>query len=325
MTIVEIVADYRRRLLEQDADALERIIGAYQDVWGGISTELDALLQMIAEARERGETVSEAWLKRRDRMTALLEQCQEQLDRFASVVESEVTQTQRGAITAGQDSARAALSGIGIDWNRMNTGAVENIVGALGDGSPLAERLARFAPETAAALRQSILRGISTGKNPREMVRQARKVAAVPLDDALRIARTETMRAYRESSLQSYRDSGVVTGWRWLASLSGARTCVMCLAMHGTLHAVTESFGSHPNCRCVPVPVTDMSTIELESGEDWLKKQSPELQRSILGIAGSDAWRKGGVSLSEFVAYHDDPKWGPTRSVRSIKSILTSV
>ncbi len=51
---------------------------------------------------------------------------------------------------------------------------------------------------------------------------------------ALRISRTEMLRAYREATRRNYQANGdIVAGWRWLCAKQ-ARTCAACLAMDGT-------------------------------------------------------------------------------------------
>lgn len=51
---------------------------------------------------------------------------------------------------------------------------------------------------------------------------------------ALRISRTEMLRAYREATRRNYQANGdIVPGWRWLCAKQ-PRTCAARLAMDGT-------------------------------------------------------------------------------------------
>jgi hypothetical protein len=48
-----------------------------------------------------------------------------------------------------------------------------------------------------------------------------------------------------------------------------------------------------------------------ETGGAWLARQSPEVQRQVLGSqAAVEAYRRGEVALSDFVGKRHDPRWG---------------
>src|SRR5690606_1288610 len=127
---------------------------------------------------------------------------------------------------------------------------------------------------------------------------------------ALTIARTETHRAYREAHFARYRSMpDVYAGWRWHANLDG-RTCPVCVAKHGVVHALEDGFAGHPNCRCRPVPVVNSladilgfddaevaslqaninDAMDIETGEEWFAAQSADVQRGILGASKHDAY-----------------------------------
>ena len=93
--------------------------------------------------------------------------------------------------------------------------------------------------------------------------------------------------------------------------------------MDGTFHKLEERINSHPNCRCVAVPLTKgieqvtgrkglgETRVELgETGTEWFKKQDAGTQNFILGPKGGRAYRKGDVKLENFVAKVKDEDWG---------------
>jgi len=56
-------------------------------------------------------------------------------------------------------------------------------------------------------------------------------------------------------------------------------------------------------------------------GEDWLKLQTEERQRQILGNTRFDIW-KGGVSLEKFATITTSPIWGKNPAVKTLKQLV---
>lgn len=83
------------------------------------------------------------------------------------------------------------------------------------------------------------------------------------------IAVTEVTRAYAEGNLQSWKNSGVVKGKRWLTAFDD-RVCVLCGPLHDKRVGLFDAFvneeqgvqysapPAHPRCRCALFPVAVM-------------------------------------------------------------------
>lgn len=83
---------------------------------------------------------------------------------------------------------------------------------------------------------------------------------------AYKIARTETQRYANWSTLEAYKQSGVVSKKEWLTALD-ERTCPRCEALDGTIVGLDTKFRDkienenvqfpplHPSCRCTLIPV----------------------------------------------------------------------
>jgi SPP1 gp7 family putative phage head morphogenesis protein len=223
-------------------------------------------------------------------------------------------------ITAGLQNRDAEILS---SFTRLNSDAVQAIVGFTTDGSPLTDLLQTLAPEASQGVRDALIQGVALGHSPAKIAAQSRDALGGSLTRALTIARTETMRAYRDSSSQAYADNGdVLDGWTWMASLS-SRTCAMCIAMHGTVHPVTEQMYSHPNCRCVMVPlVKGYSGPSIQSGSTWFNEADEATQLSILGQSAFDAFQSGAISLQDLVGTSDSDRWGLSRFVLSLSQVL---
>lgn len=346
MNIYQTAKKFRRELLKRERAAASSMVSAYGHSWTAIKGKLDALTAQIEEARAAGVEVSQAWLLRQERYQELMTQVEQEIGQYARFADENIRTQQREAIAAAAANAKQ-LAFAGLDnrpesamimarWNQVPTSALTHLVGTFADGSPLFSLLGELGPHAAEATKKALLVGLATGQNPRQIASQVRNEAGLGLVRSLTIARTETLRSYRSASLENYRaNEDVVKGWIWTAALS-SRTCAMCLAMSGTKHPLDEEFGSHPNCRCCPVPETatfaelgiegmeDDEPPPMQSGADWFAEQDEAKQKQILGPGKFAAYQDGKIGLGDLVGEKDDPKWGPQRYERSLSAALAS-
>lgn len=331
--IYQVAAEHRRALLAGEREAAARMVRAYGETWRRIQSELEYITQRIEEARRAGEEVRASWLFRQRRWQALNEQVLAEVQRFERQVEESVRAQQAEVVAAAQEHAREQAQAVAqteeqaaritTTWNRLPVEATEDLVGFLSDGSPLRTLLDGLGEETSAGVQRALLTGLMTGQNPRKIARLVRQAFGVPLSRALTISRTEVLRAYRESTRRTYQENRhLIRGWRWLAAHQ-PRTCAMCLAMDGSIHSLDEPLDDHPNGRCAMTPVlVDEEPPARETGEQWLERQSQEVQERVLGKAGAEAYRAGAVTLQDFVGRRRSEEWGTTRYAKSLREIL---
>ena len=80
------------------------------------------------------------------------------------------------------------------------------------------------------------------------------------------------------------------------------------------------------NCRCTMVPVVaGMPRIEWETGEEWLKKQDPEVREQILGKSASDMLDDGVIELKDLVQKTEHDIWGPSLQRTPLKDLDTGI
>ena len=107
--------------------------------------------------------------------------------------------------------------------------------------------------------------GITQGWNPRKTAREINdRVDKVGLYRARLIARTETIRAHNEASLNRFQDVAQriqgVTAIVEFSTAGDSRVCPICLGLEGTTYTIEEARGLipvHPNCRCAWLPVPE--------------------------------------------------------------------
>jgi len=327
-------------LLRHEREASREMARAYGVAWRRVRQRLDALLAQMAAAREAGQDVSLSWLFQQQRLEALQQQIETEMRRWASVATERATELQRDAVDLAQRQAEAetlaALGppppGVAVTWKRLSKEALTDLVGFASDGTPLRQLLDALGAEASQQVREALIAGMATGENPRSIARRVKEAFGGDLVRALRVSRTETMRAYRTAALRNYRaNDDVVKGWIWNAACDD-RTCAACWAMHGTKHPLDDELQDHPNGRCAASPWTKSweelgiegmpERPEMESGEARFAKLTPEEQDKILGKAGGAAYRAGAATLEDFATTRSSARWGTHVQRKSLKGVL---
>lgn len=336
----------------QDAAASQQMLDVWSKAWLHIQAAIQQLDARIEKAKQLGQ-FSPSWAYQQGRLDDVEQTVKNQIENLVATATQLTLNNQEHAITQGQafaeQSAIAQLGGIaqmatvGVRWGRLNPEAVKDLTGYLADGSPLTALLDQLPQQAATAVRQALVNGIALGQSPRVTAAAIRREAAVPLIRAERIARTETMRAYRTASLRSMQaNTSIIDGWIWLCSLS-KRTCAICLAMNGTWHPVDEMMASHVSCRCVMAPKTkswqeilddpdadipDTSVdVSENAGWDFYQAQNVATQNYMVGPGKRKllaALNEDGIEnpLPLLVGYRVDPQWGPERFEKPLKELL---
>jgi len=324
---------FRRQLLEKDADVADSLIAYYKSSYSRIETAQKALIQQIREREQSGKEVSRAWLQRQERYKELLRQIEETVSQFATFAREQVRLGVLSAVEQGQNDAQQ-LAFTALDretdvptvlatWNRLPVETLNELAGVLSPDSPVSKLLDSLGATTAQVAKSTLFAGIAAGVNPKVVARQLRRTAGYSVVRARTIARTEMLRAYRQATLETYRENDdIVSGWIWVAALS-IRTCAACLALHGKQFPLEEDFGTHPNCRCTQIPITGEGQ-DIERGEDWFARQPESVQLAVLGKAKLEAYQSGQITLQDLIHEEDSKIWGKTRSEASLKEALST-
>lgn len=248
--VIDMMQSWRADLLRGDAAMQQEM--AQQ--WLGVEQALQAQVDALALELQGGGRVTMGHLQRSRRYQQLMGQVDDELGKYARFVEGRVENRQQALLNAAISHSQAAINAVATEaeilaqFNRLPVSAVENMVGLTGAGTPVRDILAdasRVGPE---ALRQRLVDGIALGWNPLRTARDAlRNGLAQSFTRMATIARTETLRVYRQTTLESYRQSNVVVGYRRLAA-KDERTCLGCLMADGRQYTLDQPFDAHPNC-----------------------------------------------------------------------------
>lgn len=343
--IIEAANAFKRDLLEGEARATAEMTRLYRGVFEITLKRLEIVRAEIAREIADGKTPGPSRVFEKNRLQSLLEQTDSELAKFARGAQNLITARQAGVAALAQIHAaelgRVALGPIpkgatAPKWAKLPGAALEDLAGISGDGAPLSKILGQLSKAGAGAVREVMLSGIAQGQTPEMLARQLSQNLGAPFARSLTVLRTEDMRAYRLSQTRAFvANRDVIAGVEWFASLS-FDTCASCLANHGRRFSASYVMESHPNCRCVLVPVTK-SWAELgfpnasgapsniaETGAAWFEKQSDEIKSKILGKSGFEAFSEHGLSLDDFNGRRENETWGAMHQTRSPQAAIAA-
>lgn len=112
--------------------------------------------------------------------------------------------------------------------------------------------------------------GIANGQGPMQIAREmANRVDKIGITRARVIARTETIKAHADATLNAYTEAGIegVEVEAEFTTAGDSSVCEECFSLEGKTYTIAESRGIipvHPNCRCAWSPkVVNGTGIEL--------------------------------------------------------------
>lgn len=331
--IVAAMQRARSQLLARQARRATELVNAYGRIWRDLQADIADLMALLEAGRDRPYV--------RQRALALARQIEAEVTRYAAFADGQLEAGVQEAIeSALRDVPMIVRAGypVGGDlivktlWNRLPAEAVENALGMLSPGSPLRARMTeRLGEAVAQAVADRLLEGIALGWSPRKTQDLLRLTFGRGLDWSLTQTRTAHIWAYREATRANYAaNPQLVKGWRWMAALD-ARTCLSCVALNGSLHPVTETLQDHHSGRCSPLPVLASfeelgipapEPPEMESGEDWFKRQPESVQREMMGPGMHDAWKEGKFQFRDLTKAYQDDVYGQMLRQASLKDLL---
>lgn len=336
--ILRLSNRYRDQLLRRERAAATRMVHYYGTTWGKLQPQIKKLQVEVDLLRDAGEDITPGKLWRLDRMKAIQRQASQQLDKFVPFAERTVKDTKREAIAAAQRDAPAIVRGtypadmpIKINFATMPRAAVEQMVGFLADGSPLRGVISKYTKSAVNDFGDTLVTSLAMGWGPRRTARALRSAYGMGLTDALRLARTEQMRAYRESTRQSYLSSDVVKEWERLVAVDD-HTCMACIMLDGKRYPLSEPMDDHVQGRCTMLPITktyhemgvdvDEPDFSREMAQDWFLRQDADTQEKMMGKGMHAAWKAGVFKLEDIPKLIRSDVWGNSWVPRSLRDLV---
>lgn len=311
---------------------------------GVLQVRIDSLLAEAARLAEAGETLNPS----NPVLRALIEDVTRQSQGYAALLSGRSGVITREGLEAAKLFTEMTTVGLSDDvalmarFNSTDPRALEAYYQRL-TGDPLRAELDRFVEDVAGVidpLRNGALRAFIQGKNPLAVARRLRDlVENYPLYRLNTLMRTLQMNAFRQAQAELQKQNrDILSHQIRIAALDG-RTCLACVAAHGTRLAVGEPVLDHPNGRCTAIAVVkgreaptmvrytpDGRRVGANTGEEWFKALTPAQQEELVrSVASGAAWRaiqSGEIGLPAFVGQGATELFGPHIYQRSLKEIL---
>lgn len=313
------LADRQRAEIEQaDLQNLERIIQAYGLMYSRLEGDVDAVTMLI----ESGE-YSAAELKRTRQYQRLIRNMEDELERFTAYLETAIGAAGLAAVLYGTEHSAALVNAmIGGGFTGLDANVIAPLLDYLRSDGPLYARLKMLTGSTVEAVVQAIVDGVGSGKNPRVIARLIQDNFGRGLTDALRNTRTVQIYSYRDAARANYMATGFVEGWIWHAHFDD-RTCLSCVAQHGTIHPLEERLNDHYSGRCVPLPyIAKFGNPVEQSGQAWFEAQPESQQKAMMGGRKWQAWKDGKFEFSQLSQEQENDVYGIMRTEASLKQLL---
>lgn len=288
-----------------------------------------SLIQPTRETLQRWElrASTDEDFRRLANLRELSEMLEERLATLADLLEQETGAVAQSAVRLGLQYSEMS-AGFTVGWNSPDPAAIRQAINYL-EHPAMQGALERFGPYHAGQITRLGEVGISAGWGPARIAQALTTyVEEMPLADAERMMRTVSIYSYRDATIEGWREnSNVVGGWWWRSALDD-RTCMACIAQHGSEHDLRERFNDHHRGRCGPVPMLEgRQRPGADAGQRWFEtlpewRQQQQMQNRTGGRALWQAYQAGTVSLPEMVGSYSHPVFGEMVTVAPLKNLV---
>lgn len=327
--LLRLTQEHRQALIAQDAGTMVNMADRWLQLENSLEAQIGLLSREITDMQAAGEAVGINRVLKLRRYRTLLGQFDTEMERYnkwagGEIADQQLRLAQMGlthAVEATQLSLTEAGYGVGRFFDRVPVRAIENMIGMTGSGAPLRNLLNEAAPLSVEHMTRALIEGLAMGLPPGQTARLMMDGMAMGLTRTTLIARSEQLRVYRESGRQQYDISEAIQTYERVCA-NQPDTCMACIALDGKIYPTNEVMEVHPADRCFMIPhVAGADPIERERGKDWFAKQSPELQKQMMGPGRFELYNSGQISLQDLVTQTDHPVWGRSLEVTTLKNL----
>ena len=339
--------EFRNALARGDKAAAHTMVSQYQGAYNRISAEITRTQGAIMALRDAG-VPRDQWLWRltqERRLLQLRDSVLANLGKYGEAANAIVlgATTEAATTAVGQASElihESLPNGLAVSPSKLPDMPMEWVAGEARLSDYAMQQLGAFQPTeyfmkemgfaAADGIHTALQEGITVGENPRVIARRMRDSLGGSLQRSLTIARTETLRVYREASRQVYQAApqGLIKGWKWVAACD-LTTCPACWANHGRTFPLSMPMPAHPNCRCTMAPATASweelgfgstpKDVQVPMGKDMFRKLPEGDKARILGPKRYKAYKTGGATLEDMAGLRKHPYFGDSVQVNSLR------
>lgn len=259
-------------------------------------------------------------------LRALLADLEPQLRRDARWLNSGAQAAQAAGIDAAGTLTRQLAIGnspfVTMGWNTPDPEAVNALIGYLRSPEWAAE-LGLYPQRVLDGVLRTAVRGMVEGWGAARTAREVRKIAtSLSVAQASNLMRTAQMTSFRDAAAIHQRaNADILTHQIRYAALDD-RTCLCCIALHGTILPIGERVDDHHQGRCIGVAVARGSSRVVPMGAEWFAGLDEERARGIAGDSAYELLQSGRADLRDFVQGYTDPVFGQMVRETSVRQIV---
>lgn len=299
-------------------------------------TTFDRLQQAYGSALEGITEVTADYDGSSLSQTKMINRIRAELRGMENIVTDEAARLQTNGLLSGGRIGATNMNagGMSVRFNQTTAEALQSAVDYV-DSEAFRDAVGNFAGYHTSKISDIILTATNEGLNPRQTARLISRYfenSKTPLADAQRLTRTTQIYASRQGTRAIYERTGVEF-WIWSAAIGDSRTCLSCIAQHGTVHPVKDVLNDHHNGRCAMLPVTPKwadlglgsgTDPVIETGAQWFSKQPGDVQAQLMGPQLFEAFQNGEFTFSPDTVsgQYENPIFGTMRRRKTNAEIL---
>ena len=180
--VVVAMKTFAQQIANQDAVQMQEMTVRWLKAEANLHAAILELSEEIEEEKKAGNVISASMLFKMDRYEALLDQAEAEFNKYANEADDEISLRQlelanQGITHAVQATVFSSYPNVPAGLTRLPIEAVENMIGNMGDGTPLGKvlrlRLAKDAngvvmPFALAKINDTFIQASLEGWNPRD-------------------------------------------------------------------------------------------------------------------------------------------------------------
>lgn len=239
-----------------------------------------------------------------------------EIDKRSTSLSSIVENSQKQVI---EQAAKSLAQYLKLDASifDIDRQAIRKLIGSASGNSPLSKLFSRLKLPVAEKAKGELIMGFGLGESAPKIAKRLQDTIDLSKSHALTISRTETNEAYRAATRDFY-DTAEIPQYVWMSVLN-SNTCVICWYLHGRKFKTNRKVFSHPNCRCVLIPLLKNQKPIITGAEKF--KNLPEgFQKQIVGAKKHELYKQGS-DLSDFIGMRKSDEFGDRFFVKSLENL----
>ena len=248
---------WRERAINEEAgvdrlstETSEKMAKLYRQSYRRLTNEINAL---YAEILDNGlEEMTRSQLYTLNHYTRLRDAVSKEVEGLAKAEQQSL-----GSLldVIAVDTYRSNCEELGIDFGLVAELEAKSIVTENWSGITFSNRIWKNADNFNVRVMDDIESLIVSGKNPSDVKRKLMEDYGVSWDEADRLIRTESSRAYNKAARDSYTAAGIDK----CEYLAESDCCDICAHYKGRKMPITDfpELPMHPNCRCTIAPIVE--------------------------------------------------------------------